>query len=198
MSDKKVGSVICFLLQVATGTDRSSYQMVAFCQLRHSQYQLTYQTLSVSVKMSGLLAKNKTTSSTFVDEVGVFVNPVFCQSREKSPRSSKHQNSDCYRCVCHSSDQAGNSCPIILPSVRPPPNRAEERRPSRALRSRRTAARRRRAPRTIPTQSEDRGEFRTVSLSSLTQTHTCLLMSQFMKIKNHRLSFYLNYYQAET
>lgn len=27
MSDKKVGSVMCFLLQVATGTDRSSYQL---------------------------------------------------------------------------------------------------------------------------------------------------------------------------
>lgn len=67
--------------------------------------------------------------------------------------------------------QAGNSCPIILPPVRPPPNRAEERRPSRALRSRRTAARRRRAPRTIPTQSEDLGEFRTVSLFTHPNPH---------------------------
>lgn len=58
--------------------------------------------------------------------------------------------------------------------VRPRPSRAGARRPSPALPSRRTAAKRRRALKMTPTQSEDRGEFHTVSTFSHAYTHTCL------------------------
>lgn len=69
------------------------------------------------------------------------------------------------------------------PSARPPPNRAGGRRPFHAPPSRRTAARTRRAPRTIPTQWEDHVGFRTVSISSSPHTaHACPLMPQLSKI----------------
>lgn len=82
------------------------------------------------------------------------------------------QNPDCYSRVCHSSDPSREHVSHLLSSsARPPPNRAEERHPSRALRSTRTVARRHQAPRMIPTLSEVRGGFRTVSVLSLTQTY---------------------------
>lgn len=64
MSDKKVGSVMCFLLQVATGTDKSSYQFGRILSVKILTIS-AYLSNSVSVKMSGISAENKTTSSTF-------------------------------------------------------------------------------------------------------------------------------------
>lgn len=64
LSDKKVGSVMCFLLQVATGTDRSSYQLGRILSVKILTIS-AYLSNSVSVTMSGILAKNKTTSRTF-------------------------------------------------------------------------------------------------------------------------------------
>lgn len=56
-------------------------------------------------------------------------------------------------------------------SARPPLSRAEGRRRSLALPSRRTAARRRRAPKTIHTPSGDHGAFHIVSVFTRSKPH---------------------------